>query len=791
MMSKKKVYTQISLDTLKCGVNWEDLQDDEGPEGLDITTIARIRTELPNAPRASRIEQMVDKIPEGGPFRIKISNVLFSCDEEQVAKFFNPIVPAKVALRPNANSNQPNKHRGFGFVDFDTREDLIQALQYNSKPLSGRLVSIEIAEADAGHFSNDNRDNKRYNKGGSFGGTEQSMADSETNWRRRQPMQRENQSSFHSDRPDFRSDNQRGGGQGFMRRGPGDSFRSQPMEAGEHFAEGRDNWRRKPAPPQEHSEPNLENNRGFMNRGPRNDPVHQDASGRFAGPPARPAFNNAPPGFDAPKERVPVKLEPRSIDRAPDTEPARRSASIFGSAKPVNTAAKDMEIEEKLLHEREELKQKLEIQKELSKHGSHEEEEELRHDVTSPTSQPPRQILSRQQHSSTSSVGDGATGPVPLAKGNAIDNGPTNGKIPSAGSATNAGPRVAPSVVPSSQGASEVSRVREDDPTRRHPVTNAPTIQTPTSAQIRTAPASTTNPWKTLPASTAQPTKPSVPVSAVSVPQSIAAPAVRSLPPHGQAPHAVVEPAIQPPQNVDRNPTPTVKPVEPIQPAPQPSAGLLRPHISYSDMAKKNSLAATTPSQPAPIPVPSASESLTTKHEGSIGSIRGTQSESNGVKPENIIDSGSRKAPMASNNSTRQDEYAQSHPQYNHKSDARGGSQSEGAHYGGGQMRGRGGPRRGAANDYQHGGDEESGQGSYQRGGYRNSGADRLNRTGRGGGRSNYGRQQTGNDDRQQSADSYSGRHPGGPRRGSSRGGRGDYRGSGVHSTASSTAQAE
>ena len=73
---------------------------------------------------------------------------------------------------------------------------------------------------------------------------------------------------------------------------------------------------------------------------------------------------------DAPRDRPRLQLKPRT--KAPDAKPeeksaapaAERSASIFGSARPVDTAAKEREIEERLLKQHEADHQKVEQEKE-------------------------------------------------------------------------------------------------------------------------------------------------------------------------------------------------------------------------------------------------------------------------------------------------------------------------------------------------------------------------------------------------------------------------------------------
>lgn len=76
----------------------------------------------------------------------------------------------------------------------------------------------------------------------------------------------------------------------------------------------------------------------------------------------------------APQQRPKLNLKPRSVPKeeegsggtSPATAPApapSRSASIFGNAKPVDTAAKEREVEERLKKEEERLQRQIDEDK--------------------------------------------------------------------------------------------------------------------------------------------------------------------------------------------------------------------------------------------------------------------------------------------------------------------------------------------------------------------------------------------------------------------------------------------
>lgn len=75
--------------------------------------------------------------------------------------------------------------------------------------------------------------------------------------------------------------------------------------------------------------------------------------------------------FPASTQRPKLNLKPRSIPKeeeqsggtSPQANPTGRSSSIFGAAKPVDTAVKEREVEERLKKEQERLQRQLDDDK--------------------------------------------------------------------------------------------------------------------------------------------------------------------------------------------------------------------------------------------------------------------------------------------------------------------------------------------------------------------------------------------------------------------------------------------
>ncbi|KAJ8307463.1 hypothetical protein KUTeg_015547 [Tegillarca granosa] len=122
---------------------------------------------------------------------------------------------------------------------------------------------------------------------------------------------------------------------------------------------------------------------------------------------------------EAPKERPRLNLQPRSKPIETDASNAPEKSSIFGSAKPVDTAAKEREIEERLQRKREEERRHLEEEKENRNLYSNSQSQENRPRRDSDRSQDGSSSTSRQRRLSSGSSGKGTrSGPPPITSPN-------------------------------------------------------------------------------------------------------------------------------------------------------------------------------------------------------------------------------------------------------------------------------------------------------------------------------------------------------------------------------------
>lgn len=340
-------------------LNWADEQDDEPNMPMPLI-------QLPSGPRASRTFDD-DSVPKSGPFLAYLSNLPYDLDEEGLEDFFSKLAIVSVRM-PREDGG---RSRGYGYVEFETREDLIDAISLPDPTINNRHIRIDVStESD------------RKNRGQGRYGDREPLSAGESNWRR-------GGSGGNAD------DDRRGGGGGGRDFGGGNSRYSSQAPP----RDTNSDWRSGDRPAREYDDGPMRRGGddrerdGPMRRGgddrDRDGPMRRggddrdrDGGGyreRYGGRRSNYEDRNrdGPGGREAsppPMERPKLQLQPRTLPVEPivvakedekEAEAGRRSpspprpkpvpaANIFGSAKPVDTAAREREIEERLERERQE-----------------------------------------------------------------------------------------------------------------------------------------------------------------------------------------------------------------------------------------------------------------------------------------------------------------------------------------------------------------------------------------------------------------------------------------------------
>ncbi|KAH3822346.1 eukaryotic translation initiation factor 4B-like [Dreissena polymorpha] len=97
------------------------------------------RERRPRAPMNYRGPEDDKKVPNNPPFRAFIGNLSYDATEEHIQDFFGE---SAVSVDLLESGGRP---RGYGFVEFDSRQALIDALGMNDEMLMNRKLRIDLA----------------------------------------------------------------------------------------------------------------------------------------------------------------------------------------------------------------------------------------------------------------------------------------------------------------------------------------------------------------------------------------------------------------------------------------------------------------------------------------------------------------------------------------------------------------------------------------------------------------------------------------------------------------------
>merc|ERR1711981_833270 len=331
--------------------SWADEVDDyEAPRASE-------KIVLPSAPRASLGPNISDdRIPKEPPFTAYLANLSYDINPEDVYDFFGKLKINNVRLLRDGDQ-ETGRLKGYGYADFGDRESLIEALSMNDQLLKNRKLRIDIStnagsggdRANRGDRFN-NRNDNRYNNRDDDGedrtqgdwrsGPAPAFRDDDRDRRDRYDPPRDrgcfgDRGGYDNDRRDNRGYGF-GGDRGYDRRDNrgGGGYDRDRRDGGGYDRDRRDGGGY-----------NRRDGGGYDRRDERD-------------------------GDDTPKERPRLQLQKRTAPVEP--APASASSAIFGGAKPVDTAKKEREIEEKLQKQQEDVKSRSRTQSERSERSGDE-----------------------------------------------------------------------------------------------------------------------------------------------------------------------------------------------------------------------------------------------------------------------------------------------------------------------------------------------------------------------------------------------------------------------------------
>ncbi|XP_019329330.1 PREDICTED: eukaryotic translation initiation factor 4B [Aptenodytes forsteri] len=343
-------------------VSWADETDDlEGDVSTtwhsnddDVYRAPPIdRSILPTAPRAAR-EPNIDRsrLPKSPPYTAFLGNLPYDVTEESIKDFFRGLNISAVRL-PREPTN-PERLKGFGYAEFEDIDSLFQALSLNEESLGNRRIRVDVADQAQDKDRDDRcfgRDRDRFRDSERF----------ESDWRARPATT----DSF-DDYPPRRGDDSFGDR---YRDRYDDRYRDGPRRDMDRGFGGRDRY----------DDRSRDYDRGYDSRigsggGPFGSGYRRDDDYRGCGDRYEDRYDRRDDRMDrwnsrddygrddfrredrGPTQRPKLNLKPRSAPKEEETSVApapqsSRAASIFGGAKPVDTAAREREVEERLQKE--------------------------------------------------------------------------------------------------------------------------------------------------------------------------------------------------------------------------------------------------------------------------------------------------------------------------------------------------------------------------------------------------------------------------------------------------------
>uniref|UniRef100_A0A2K6RLX2 RRM domain-containing protein n=1 Tax=Rhinopithecus roxellana TaxID=61622 RepID=A0A2K6RLX2_RHIRO len=279
-------------------------------------------------------------------------NLPYDVTEESIKEFFRGLSIRAVRL-PREPSN-PERLKGFGHVEFEDLDSLLSALSLSEESLGNRRIGVDVAD----QAQDKDRD------GHSFGRDRNRDSDkTDTDWRARSATD-----SF-DDHPPRRGDDNRYDsdqyGDGYWYEYPDGPCQDMDQYGGRNryddrgsrdYARGCDSW--------------IGSGRRAFGSGYCRDDDYRGSRDRYED-----RYNRRDDGSCSsrdnysrddyrcddrrPKMNLKPHNTPKGDDSSASTSHSIRAVSVFGGAKPVDTAAREREVEERLQKEQEKLQRQL------------------------------------------------------------------------------------------------------------------------------------------------------------------------------------------------------------------------------------------------------------------------------------------------------------------------------------------------------------------------------------------------------------------------------------------------
>ncbi|XP_071942066.1 eukaryotic translation initiation factor 4B-like isoform X4 [Antedon mediterranea] len=406
----------------------EDIDDNGGEWADDSYKKSMInRSSLPTAPRSAQpVEIDKSMLPDKPPYTVFIGNLPYDVEEDDIVDFFKGCNVTQVRLLRDGDGG---RLKGFGYAEIGDMESLMAALKLSNENLRNRRIRVDLAGQQGDGNREDRSSDWRKRDGGGYGGRggeDERAGRSEGSWDRptasadsyddgpsrggfRDDRQYESRGGYNRDRGGGGFDRSDGDGygsrdQGYNRdRYGGDRGYGGDSGYGGNRSYGRDRGYR--------NDRNFGRDQGYGRDGYERDRRGFDDQGSRGYGDRDGGYQDAPSSDEPVRERKKLVLKPRTqpvetpaAPKQPESKPSQ--SSIFGGAKPVDTAAKERQIEERLRREQESEKAEVEesrrnrqINRERPRRDSERSNDEgrTRHSSSSSTGKGPKPVMLRRE----------------------------------------------------------------------------------------------------------------------------------------------------------------------------------------------------------------------------------------------------------------------------------------------------------------------------------------------------------------------------------------------------------
>merc|ERR1712193_581147 len=318
-----------------------------GDNAGNTVNIGGKTVEMPSAPKAATLEIDITKLPPNPPFTAVVPNLPYDIEGRQVWDFFGDLKIDKIDI---PREDEDGRFKGIAYIIVDGPKDvavdtLAHVLAKSDHLLSGRKVRIEIYQRrddrrgnrDPGFGRSENSDNWRMDRGGGGGGGRNDRYGDRRDDRGYGDRGGYGRGGYDDRRGGY--DDRRGGGYDDRRGGGG-------FDRDRGYGGGRDRYDDRRGYDDRRDDRDGYGRGGFGGGGRGFSAADDDRSWRRDEPeiPVRRDIR------EERSERPKLNILPRSkpANENSDSSPAQKGSNPFGAARPIDTSAKEKEIEQKL-----------------------------------------------------------------------------------------------------------------------------------------------------------------------------------------------------------------------------------------------------------------------------------------------------------------------------------------------------------------------------------------------------------------------------------------------------------